>query len=211
VTVGIVVVGDGRYEYMNRALMSLSRFAAYPFVMHRIVQDSGLPAPVTYPEGWEVVAHPQRRGLAAAVQSAWSNLPAEVEFLLHVEEDFLLTEDVDIDAMASCLSANPNLAQLVLKRQPCNPQEAAAGGIIECYPNEYADRDGFVEHKRLFSLNPCLIPRHIIDRGWPDHGGEREFTDPLVADGYTFGFWGMRNDRPRCFHVGEQRSAGWML
>jgi hypothetical protein len=209
-TVALVVVGDGRYPYLERCLASLDTFARYPFVHYRIVDDSGRGAEVAYPPGWEVIAHAERRGMAAAVASAWGDLPPGVDYVLHVEEDFLLAQSVPIDDMAMVLAAEPKLAQLVLKRQPWSPEEVRAGGIMEMYPDDYTDRDGWVEHRRIFSLNPCLIPRVVIERGWPA-GNEAEFTASLVADGYTFGFWGAREDEPACLHIGSRRSAAWKL
>lgn len=150
-------------------------------------------------------------GLAGAVQTAWNQaLECGAEFLFHVEEDFLFVTDIDLDAMAAILDGNHQLAQLVLKRQPWSAEEHAAGGIIEMHPDDYTDHDGWVEHRRIFSLNPCLIPRHILMRGWPK-GNEAEATQQLTGNGFTFGFYGERNDPPRVVHVGAERSAGWRL
>lgn len=209
-SVALVVVGDGRYEYLECCLESIRRHAIYPFTFYRIVDDSGTGDRVAPPPGWDLVAHPERRGLAGAVQSAWAGLPADVEYVLHVEEDFLLTAPLDIDGMAATLKEHGRLAQLVLKRQPWSPEEQAAGGIMEMTPWEYVQRDGWVEHSRIFSLNPCLIPRAVIDLGWPD-GNEAEMTSRLIADGWSFGFWGRRDDQPRCIHIGARRSAQWKL
>lgn len=208
-TVALVVVGDGRDHYLEACLASLRTHAAYPFAHYRIVNDSGrwdIPAR----DGWETIIHPHRRGLAAAVQSAWAGLPDEIDYVFHVEEDFVFTEPVDIDGMAHILKEHGRLAQLVLKRQPWSPPEVAAGGIIETAPDEYRQRDGWVEHTRIFSLNPCLIPREIFELGWPA-GNEAEMTSNLVAAGWSFGFWGDRDDPPRCIHIGAQRSDGWAL
>jgi hypothetical protein len=207
-SVALVVVTDGRYRYLERMLESLVEHVLYPFGLIRVVDDSGNVEGPRFPAGWDVVRHQPRLGLAAAVQSAWAGLPADVEFVFHVEEDFVFTEPVDIDGMAMLLKEHGRLAQLVLKRQAWSPPEVAAGGIIETAPDEYRQRDGWVEHTRIFSLNPCLIPRAVVDAGWPD-GNEAEMTARLVAGGWSFGFWGRRDDPPRVLHIGAQRSAGW--
>lgn len=211
-TVALVVITDGRYDYLDEMFRSLDRYVTFPFSHMRIVDDSGIPPGLArpHPERFEVIRHSTRAGLAAAVQTAWARLPADVDHVFHVEEDFVFTEPVDIDGMASVLKEEPRLAQLVLKRQPWSPEEVEAGGIIECAPNFYAQRDGWVEHQRIFSLNPCLIPRDVVDAGWPA-GNEAEKTAQLVAVGRTFGFWGDRVDPPRCVHIGSRRSQGWAL
>jgi glycosyltransferase involved in cell wall biosynthesis len=213
-SIGLVMTYDGRSHCIRQTLKSLQAHVLTDnFTYLRIVDDSGQPnlLPTDWVEGYDIIKHPQRSGLAAAVNSAWANLPDDIDYVFHCEDDWIFPDRIPVEAMRRTLQWHPHLAQLVLKRQPGNPEEAAAGGIIECHPDQYADKDGYVEHARIFSLNPCLIPRHIVDRGWPDHGHEGIFTDQLVADGYRFAFWGERHDPPRVDHIGHQRSSGWVL
>lgn len=206
--IALVVVTDGRWRYLERALQAAARYLHHPSVKHRrIVNDSG--EHLGWPD-FEIVNHPQRRGLAAAVASAWADLPDDADYVFHLEEDFVLTEPVPLVTMAAVLASHTELAQLVLKRQPWSPEERAAGGIIERHPERYTERDAYVEHREIFSLNPSLIPRAITDRGWPP-GNEAEMTAQLLADGYSFAFWGRAKDRPRCLHIGAERSPGWKL
>ena len=156
-----------------------------------------------------------RLGMAGAVQAAWDwACRQNLDYLLHVEEDFRFVAPFDLESAVSILNTDLRLAQVVLKRQPWSPEEQLAGGIIECHPEDYTDhQDGdlrWVSHQRIFSLNPCVIPRHILDLGWPD-GNEAEMTTNLVSQGYRFGFYGERSDPPRVIHVGTERSAGWRL
>lgn len=206
-TFALVVISDGRDTYTNHCLASVGNLKAAPSYV-RAVDDSGGHSGVVWPAGWDVVRHEERRGLAAAVQSAWAGLPPEVDYVFHLEADFVLPEPVDLEGMAGVLDANPMLANLVLKRQPGCPEEAAAGGIIECHPDDYTDRAGWVEHRRCFSLNPCLIPRRVVDMGWPD-SNEAGQTQRLVEGGWTFGFWGGRADPPKVCHIGTHRAEGW--
>lgn len=154
-------------------------------------------------------------GMAGAVRAAWEwAIEQDVDYLFHVEEDFRFPETVDVSAMATVLSDRRELAQVVLKRQPWNDEEQRAGGIIEARPGAYTQRgatvDHYVEHELIFSLNPCLIPRAVLEMGWPD-GNEAEFTQMCLDKGYKFAFYGKLADPPRCHHVGAQRSTGWRL
>jgi hypothetical protein len=206
----LVVISDGRDAYLEQAMESLRRWVPTgTFSYWRIVDDSGGTSRLTFDGDWDVIRHPVRRGLAAAVQSGWADLPAGVEYVWHHETDFVLVEPLEVDQMAKTLDTHPRLANLVLKRQPGNPAEEAAGGIIECRPDRYRQRDGFVEHQECFSLNPCLIPRGVIDAGWPA-GNEAEMTSRLVGEGRTFGFWGDKTDPPRTLHIGTHRADGWL-
>lgn len=159
--------------------------------------------------------HDHTLGMAGAVQAAWSwALDWGAEYLLHVEEDFRFHE-LPLDGMLAVLEANPHLAQVVLKRQPWSSEEHAAGGIIELDPAAYTQRDGFVESRKLFSLNPSLIPRRVLELGWPSGplgvGNETGFTAKCLAAGYSFGMYGRIEDPPRVEHVGLMRGNGWRL
>jgi hypothetical protein len=156
-----------------------------------------------------------RLGLAGNVRDAWDwAIESDFDHLLHIEEDFEFVAPLDVNHLSTILGRNPMLSQVVLKRQPWSWEERQAGGIIEMHPDDYTDRTTqsieWVEHRRIFSLNPCLIPRRTLLRGWPD-GNEAQFTAEAVADGLTFGFYGARHDPPRVVHLGDQRAPGWRL
>lgn len=156
-----------------------------------------------------------RLGMAGAVRAAWDwALSTGCDYLLHVEEDFRFVTPPPLAEMVDVFTYDETLAQVVLKRQPWSPEEARAGGIIETDPQAYTDHSAgglqWVAHQRIFSLNPCLIPRKFLEMGWPD-GNEAEMTAQLVALGYRFAFYGHRTDPPRVVHVGAERGVGWRL
>lgn len=216
--IGLGVVTDGRWGYLERALTAAQEFLPGVDAMV-VVNDSGqeLPIPIL---GAEIVNHPERRGLAAAVQSVWDHAAAQGwDYLFHLEEDFVLTEPVELARMANVLQRVPRLASLTLKRQPWSPQEVAAGGQIELCPDEYEERHiagAFVcFHEptgipHVFSLNPSLIPRRTFSLGWPA-GNEAGFTEQCAEQGWRLAYWGRKSDPPRCLHIGERRSHGWQL
>lgn len=192
--VALVTISDRGDLYYPQCVASMAKHLQYDFDLHIHVDD-----------------REHKLGLAGAVQQAWSQVPVEMDYVFHVEEDFVFTEDVDIEAMAKCLFRNPHCAQLVLKRQPWSMEERAAGGIMEMHPDLYVSVGmEWTEHRRIFSLNPCLIPARIIDMGWPD-GNEAEMTERLLERSFCFGFWGKPSDPPRCLHIGAQRGQGWRL
>lgn len=156
-------------------------------------------------------------GMAGAVRDAWAwALDEDLDYLFHVEEDFLFTAPFRLDDLRWILDHAPHLAQIVLKRQPWSIEEKAAGGIIEQDPGAYTQCAGmrhsltWVEHTKIFSLNPCLIPRRVLELGWPD-GNEAEFTQRCLDNGYRFAFYGHASDPPRVEHVGVVRGEGWRL
>lgn len=207
----LLVVTDGRDDYLAQAVASAEAMLPEP-ARRVMVDDTGSAEHASMLRGlyprFEVHGAERRRGLAGAVRAGWG--VCDTDFVFHLEDDFTFVEPPDIDAMADVLDATPRLAQMCLLRQPWNAEEHAAGGIVEKDPGDYIDRDGWLEHTRLFSLNPCLIPRRVYELGWDD-GNERGFTDRLSLLGFTLGFWGRRGDPPRVTHIGKRRAAGWSL
>lgn len=153
-------------------------------------------------------------GMAGAVKKAWQwAWEIGADYLFHVEEDFVFHQPVPIGEMKRTLERNAHLAQVLLKRQPWSPEEIQAGGFIELNPAAFVQKDGFVEHDVLFSLNPCLIPRRTLAVEWsPTHpgGAERSITEACQDVGLKFAYYGRLEDKPLCEHIGRERATeGW--
>ena len=214
----LLLVTDGRDDYLADAVASAD--AMLPDPARRVmVDDTGSAEHASMLRGlyprFEVHDAEKRRGLAGAVRAGWG--VCDTDYVFHLEDDFTFNEPTDIAAMAGVLDAHPKLAQMCLLRQPWNAEEQAAGGIVEKDPGDYRHSHvmwpyeaHWLTHRRLFSLNPCLIPRRVYELGWDD-GNERGFTDRLLADGYNFAYWGQPGDPPRVTHIGRRRAVGWSL
>jgi hypothetical protein len=167
-SVGLLVITDGRGEYLERMLPTLGDTAAMEAV---VVDDSGDPEynhwlRTIVPVSWHVTPTEPRRGLTGALDTGWREMwHRDVNYVFHVEEDFTFPTPPPVADMIYVLAANPDIAQVVLKRQPWSPEEQAAGGIIECHPDDYQPRAGWVQHHRIFSLNPCLYPAWVMQYG----------------------------------------------
>jgi hypothetical protein len=191
-TIGILT--DGRTQYLEQCLKSLlPTLEAFP---HFVIDDSG----------------DKRRGMAGAVRACWERaLESGADHYFHVEEDFTFENQSPLTEMVEVLERNPRLAQVVLKRNPWSDEEIRAGGQIEISPEDYEDRDGFVAHRKLFSFNPSVIPRRVLELclAEPGDGLESGFTATLLAHGYEFAYFGKREDPPRCTHIGLERSRDY--
>jgi hypothetical protein len=158
--------------------------------------------------------HMTRLGFGRSIADAWSLVAPDVEFIFGLEDDFVFEQRVDLSGMACVLANHPEVVQVVLLRQPWNEEERAAGGIMQCHPDdfvEHVDADlllAWCEHRRFFSTNPSLYRRSLIDEGWPDvEHSEGVFTHQLLAKypDSKFAFWGRKDDPPRVTHIGEHR------
>lgn len=215
-----VVVGDGRGEYLARTVASLNH-VNHPIYARIMVNDEANPLycaslDVEYPE-WRI-HHTGRVGMAGAVQAGFSAaLEYEPDYVLWLEEDMLLIDDLPVGAAAAILNSpkNERIAQMVFKRLPWwgSPDEMELGDqwqAIKRLAHFYTPNAGFATHDFIFSLNPCLIPRRILELGW-DVDNERGQTNKLLNLGYVFGHWGGLDSPALVEHIGHERSQEWSL
>ncbi len=215
--ISLVVITDGRQACIEQTINRFNEVINYSFFEKLIINDSGDPRYHDFlinrfPD-FNVVSHEQRRGLAGAVQSAWASVNPEVDYVFHLEDDFVFNKSIDINHMAFLLRTNPQLVQMALVRASVNPPEEAVGGFVFQHLEDYSQKEDYFQHGRLFTLNPCLYPMSTIKMGWPDHGGESEFTTKVhsIDKDYRFGFYGNIYDEPLVTHIGGRRSEGWFL
>lgn len=170
---------------------------------------------------WTIDDSAGRLGMAGAVQTAWTlALDADIDYLLHLEEDFQFVAPVDAQAMAFVLDQNPQLAQMCLIRQAWSSEEIAAGGLLAALGHGVLGtviQSGhtWTEHRHLFSANPCLIPRRVLEIGWPSGplgvGNEAGFTLRCLRLGYRFAYWGDHTTPPHVHHLGAERAPTYRL
>lgn len=215
--VSLVVITDGRQDCIERTINRFNHIINFQFFEKLIINDSGDPRyhdflSKRFPE-FNVISHKERRGLAGAVQSAWASVSRESDYVFHLEDDFLFNKSIDISHMIFLLRKNPHLVQMALVRAPVNPPEEEVGGFVFQHLADYSQKEDYFEHGRLFTLNPCVYPMSTVNMGWPDHGGESEFTSKVhsIDKDYRFGFYGNIYDEPLVTHIGGRRSEGWFL
>jgi hypothetical protein len=217
----LVVITDGRQPpTIIDTMESAENYLRADFDARYVIDDSGDPAYAEWLDRlYLCVHHEERRGMAGAVRSAWETaLRAGADYVFHLEDDFIFTRKVKVNNLAQILHCNPHLAEISLKRGPVNEHEDRYGGFIETDPDAYYDRScesgQWVEHRKVFSFNPCLIPRRAIEDALanPGDGVERGITDALLAMNYSFAIYGTKADEPRVCHTGtNRRSQGWRV
>jgi hypothetical protein len=224
----LLVITDGRADCLKRTLASAEENLEGTFGFRLMVNDAAESAysawlDATYPQ-FERIHHPQRRGFCGAIQSGWERLRRErLNWIVHLEDDFEILDRVNLQSLIAVMAGHPYLAQLVLKRQPWNEQERAAGDILALWPQEFAQRSTphgqWLEHRLWFSTNPSIYRPSLLLTDWPDPPRcEEAFTQQLLQQGFSkiapadvrFGVWGRRDDPPRVWHLGDQRvGAGY--
>lgn len=192
-TVALLVICDGRDDYHDRALHS-AKLNLPAFDQTVVIDDAS-----------------HQLGFAGAIQAGWEQI--DTDHVFHLEADFTFNQPVPVDQMIAVLHAHPRLAQLVLKRQPWNDTEKAAGGIVEQHPDDYTEKtwcgQTWTEHRRFWSTNPGVYSSRFCRVGWPQEPeSEGVFTHIVLRDPHLrFGFWGAKFARPLVHHLGEIRTG----
>lgn len=212
-----LVFTDGRRNCIERTLDSARFMIRWPSpVRPVIVNDSEDPSYQTWLERmyphFKILPGGSRRGFCGAIQAGWSALPADTEWIFHLEDDFLFNRRIDIAAMIETLEANPKLVQLALKRQPWNEREKEAGDLFKVFGGGFLPRDTPHPHlvQRIFwTTNPSLYHRRWTVGGFPSPPScEGVFSHRLLADpDVWFGYWGHLEDEPWVTHIGDTRAG----
>lgn len=210
-----LVMTDGRAECLKRTFNSVAGQVSGVdrWVIH---DDSG---DVDY-RRWlidtftaaEVVSTHGRSGFGGAIRSAWTHLTAAgtTGHVFHLEDDFTFNRPVDLADLVTVLDHHPHLAQIALLRQAWNPQEKAAGGIIQLNPGDFTPRETlgvpWLEHRRFFTTNPCLYRADLMSREWPTGDqSEGRFGLDLVRTGWAFAVAG--HGEEWVTHIGDTRAG----
>ena len=209
-SIALLVIGNGRLDYLHQAVDSVLEHCPQ-FDHYLMVDDSGDHAVCReldrhYPD-FTIHHHDTNQGMARAVQAGFDLvLATDAEYVVWWEEDFVAEKPIPVEEAVDVLGTYGYTAQMLFQRQPLTPQEVEAGSVAGAMGGISLHHDWII-HGHIFSLNPCVIPRRILERGWPA-GNEREMTNRLLVDGYTFGVWA---DGPLVHHIGNVRGTAWQL
>lgn len=231
-TVCLVTISDGR-GYLAEAVRSLLANTPEGTFSEAIMVDDSAQHPDAEgrhhtDEAFDLLdgiprrlkCHKERRGGAAAIQTAWQMLAeTDCDYAFHLEEDWIFPGPVPVAEMIDAIEniqgdeyAN-GLANVVLRRQPWGSE--GPRGYIGDRPSRFYDAltaigAPLLIHQLGFWLNPCVYPVELVRKyPWPDHGHEHHYTAQLIEDGYEFAVYGTREDEPRALHVGTERHPSW--
>lgn len=191
-TISLIVISDGREDYLRRTLKSAAEMLP-EFDEYIWIDDSD-----------------HSLGFGGAIRAGWAEVTTD--YVFHLEQDFTFNEPVDIDAMRTVLEEHSHLAQLALLRQPWNDHERAAGGVVQLHPESYEAMEWgghrWLEHTRHFTTNPSLYPASLCKRGWPTgNHSEGHFGIGLFESDRDVrcAYWG--DGRELVTHIGDERAG----
>lgn len=214
-TTALLVLTDGRREYIQRtipsALSEIEGLNGPKFIQ----DDSGDEEyrqwlRLTFPN-FELFYNENRQGQGASINSAWKQMKEyEFDYVFHLEDDFTFNRPVVLRDLAQVLENNPHVYQMALRRQAWNHEEIQAGGVIERWPTEFTQEDGWISHRMFYTFNPHLHRRSLINRTL--HTGDKAeglfVSDLFESDPEArFGYWGQKTDNPWVLHIGARRKG----
>jgi hypothetical protein len=216
--IGLLIITDGRKELLDATVNSARQNLICNFKTQIIVNDSQdqeyqIYLSSLYPD-FTIINNIPKAGFSGSINAGWKALSKEVDYIFHLEEDFLFEQEVEISNLVELLQRS-GAYQMMFKRDAVlsNPIEAEYGGYIEANPHLYEQHDGYILHNNFFSTNPCIYSTTICKFGWPEGQGEIEFFNQIknVDKEAKCGIVGNKFDKPLVRHIGYFRNDGWKI
>jgi hypothetical protein len=217
----VIIINDGRNDYLQRTLESFCDNVIFPEgcdVYKLLIDDvpaartgTQLQRLIYFYKIDKCILNDENTGISATVQKAWENVPEDCDYIWHQENDFIFTDKVYIEKFAAVLES-PIIYQVACLRQAWSEHEKQYGGIYQSAPNLFKDARfndlDIVIHKEYFTHNPSLYRRDVIAQ-IPNYT-EYSFKEYLMRKraGY-FAYWGKLTDKNLVEHIGyTKRGVG---
>lgn len=217
--VAVMVLTHGRRDCIAQTIPSAQEnLTGAPIIRWVICDDSDDPEyqawlRLNFPECELVTGKPG--GFAGNVRRMWdAALGTGQEWVFWLEDDFTFNKPVDLPDLMLTMAEDPDLCQIMLKRQPWFEPELAAGGFMEMHPERYTEvRRGnrvWMEHQGSYWTNPHLTRRSFLaQHEWPrGEGSEAKFGKAVVIGPRRSAVWGRLTDPPLIHHFGERSGSG---
>ena len=214
--VALLVITDGRRNYIRDTISSASQYLKGPFGPLFLYDDSADEENHQWLRNnfpsFKLIYKETRQGFGGAINSAWEYMQDfDFDYVFHLEDDFTFNREIPINDMIKKLEENPNVYQMALRRQAWNEEEKRAGGVIERWPENFHQEDGWISHKMFFTTNPSLYRRSLIEtRRFPDVKDSEGHFHHLIINSdpnAQYGYWGLKTDSPWVTHTGVQRKG----
>jgi GT2 family glycosyltransferase len=203
----LVCVTTGRRDTLAATLASADKKLRGPIGRRLLLVDAATTD--LRPAGWDVVCMGRSQGYAVAMERAIEQaIGSGQPWVFWLEDDFTFNRVVHLGAMQTTMQKYPDLAQLVLLRQPWyEGPETDAGSVLGDRRYSFEQRNGHVVHRNYWSMNPMLTRREVLARHvWmPKDGaelrfGKRVLADPTVRVAYA----GHLDQEPAVTHNGRE-------
>ena len=152
---------------------------------------------------------PRTPSFSKAVQWVWKASTAP--YIFHIEDDWTIAREIDVDHMISILKKYPKLSSLRL-----NKYKTLKRKKINAFSSHWVyHEEGFYmakDWKKQFGLNPILIKREFIDQALPKMRDNtnpekqfrysQEYMRPIIKN-WQYGLYSKPGERPLAIDIGR--------
>lgn len=234
----LIVLTHGYNTTLNETLASYAQWVR-PLPVEAVLVYDGptdfTPSIAGITEHWKYVTTRGPVGFCKTAARGWHEAAKEsVDKVFWLENDFAFNRPVDLNVIGAVMDENPDVAQMALYRDACNPEEVAHGGYLtipsrkDAYVprataievtertgiddyESYVEEMPWFEHTQYWTTNPSLIRRDVIaEFDWPvveRCEGKFGFTVKAGRPGTTFGVWG--DGTEWVHHIGTRDGFGY--
>jgi hypothetical protein len=214
----VIIINDGRNDYLAKSLKSFSENVVFPEgseVTKILIDDWPLERDekeikrLAKKYGVKtVILNDTNLGVNQTVRKIWSEIPKDIDYVWHQENDFIFLEKVNIQELMKVLES-PIIVQCALVRQAWFEDEKQCGTLMNTRPERWKDANvsgtDIVVHRDHFTFNPSLYKSKWLV--YIEPFGEYALKDYYLSKnpGLYFSYYGKREDSNRILHIGEKK------
>lgn len=214
-----VLTSPRRIDTLGRTLASFAR-KVRPAPAELLCVADGFDAqlpPIPYlgHDSWLLEESFKQEGFCEATRKLWALCQAaRSEWIFWLEDDFVFKRAVRLEELSYTLEREPRILQMSLLRQPVNPQEKAAGGVLKVHPERFKRMGSGSStwfESPYWTTNPSLFSRGNAQRfDWPA-GPECEGAFAInvreIEPQARYGVWGAGDVWVE--HIGRREGTGY--
>lgn len=156
----------------------------------------------------KLILNDENMGYSVTWKKMWQNIPKDIHYIWHQEDDFTFNKKVDINALISILENKKiQLFQIFLKRNIVFEKNDYIRNIEnnKCGERVVINEKELILCNHYFNANPCLYPYWITQENYSENPQETPIINYLKKK-YTHGYSAMlggRNDINIINHIGQ--------
>jgi hypothetical protein len=156
----------------------------------------------------KLILNDENMGYSVTWKKMWQNIPKDIDYIWHQEDDFTFNKKVDINALISILENRKiQLFQIFLKRNIVFEKNDYIRNIEnnKCGDRVVINKQELILCNHYFNANPSLYPYWITQENYSENPQETPIINYLKKK-YTHGYSAMlggRNDINIINHIGQ--------
>ncbi len=212
----VIIINDGRNDYLEKSLKSFSEKVIFPegSEITKILiddwpldRDEKLIKKIGKKYGVnKYIFNEENLRVDNTVRKIWDNVPSDIDYVFHQENDFIYLEKIYISELVKVLET-PTIVQCALARQAWFQDEKESGGLFKTRSERFRSGNAsgidIVMHRDHFTFNPSLYKRKwLVDI---NPFGEYQLSNYYLSQNSAlwFAYYGKRTDKNRIEHIGE--------